>query len=123
MWLSEDKGRDQELRAERALKARERSRRTSSRLGGCSTRIWTQLVPLILLLDARMAAGAGGPTPNPIFLLGRQTPLNCKTDGPATLCTTKDSCDTQKMPRDSFKKLDWVSLTRESIQKIGNNKC
>lgn len=68
MWLSEDKGRDQELRAERALKARERSRRTSSRLGGCSTRIWTQLVPLILLLDARMAAGAGGPTPNPICL-------------------------------------------------------
>lgn len=66
MWLSEDKGRDQELRAERALKARERSRRTSSRLGGFSTRIWTQLVPLILLLDTRLAAGAGSPTPNPI---------------------------------------------------------
>ena len=64
------------------------------------------------------------PTPNPIFLHSRQTPLNCKTDGPANLCSTKDSCDTQKVPRGSFKELDWVSqTTRGSIQKIGNNKC
>lgn len=47
------------------MKARERSRRTSLRLRRCSKRRWTRLVPLILPLDASLAAGAMQPHPQP----------------------------------------------------------